>query len=115
MGITLAVINGDGAFLLYESASLTLKGVLDGAGSVEFRFTCIDAVVVDFAAISVFGMVIGAGFAPAEWSAAYRWPDSRSTASLHIDQVTVLVQFELAVAAIEHGTVAVYQAENRSG
>lgn len=64
MGITTAVINGDGAFLLYESASLTLKGVLDGTGSVEFRLICIDAVVVDFAAISVFGMVIGAGFAP---------------------------------------------------
>ncbi len=50
--------------MLYESASLTLKCVLDGTGSVEFRLICIAALVVAFAAISVVEMVIDAGFPP---------------------------------------------------
>ncbi len=50
--------------MLYESASITLKGVLDVTGSGEFRLICIYAVVVYFAASCGSGFVIGAVVPP---------------------------------------------------
>lgn len=64
MSITLTIENSHRTFFVIAIRIAGIKCVNRGSESLEFRLICIDAVVVVFAAIRVFGIEILVGFAP---------------------------------------------------